>query len=87
MDPVDGLAAVVLDAFRAGTKPSALIRMVYAEMPNGLSVVVVFRAAFGLSLAQCKMACDHWGRDGTPDGMDDHAMDAFLEPLIRRATK
>jgi hypothetical protein len=72
------------DGYRAGEKPSALIRSVYAEVPSGLFVIVVLRAAFALSSAQCKTVSTFLGRGGTVEGMDDGVVDAYLRPLIER---
>src|SRR5436190_23897777 len=68
-------------AYRAGELPSAIIRRTFARVPNSIFLIMVFRAAFGLSLPQCKAASAFWGQRGAED-MDDDAMDAYLRPLI-----
>jgi hypothetical protein len=78
------LGSQMRDGYRAGEKPSALIRSVYAEVPSGLFVIVVLRAAFALSSAQCKMVSTFLPPGGKIEGMDDGAVDGYLRPLVER---
>jgi hypothetical protein len=84
MKNAERLAIRMRDAHRAGEMPSALLRTVYTEVPSGLFVIVVLRAAFALSSAQCKKVSTLLGPGGRLEGMDDGVVDAYLRPLIER---
>jgi hypothetical protein len=84
MENAERLGRQVRDGYRAGEMPSALIRAVYSEVPSGLFMIVVLRAAFALSSAQCKTVSTFLGPGGTVEGMDAGAVDAYLRPLIER---
>jgi hypothetical protein len=84
MENAERLGRQVRDGYRVGERPSALIRAVYTEVPSGLFVIVVLRAAFALSSAQCKTVSTFLAPGGTTEGMDDAVVDAYLRPLIER---
>jgi hypothetical protein len=84
MKNAERLATRMRDAHRAGERPSAILRAVHAEVPSGLFVIVVLRAAFALSSAQCRKVSTLLAPGGSVEGMDDGAMDGYLGPLIER---
>jgi hypothetical protein len=84
MENAERMARQMRDAYRAGEKPSALVRRVYTEVPSGLFVIVVLRSAFGLSAAQCKRVSTFLGPGGTLEGLDDSGVDGYLRPQIER---
>ena len=82
------IAAEARRAYRDGARPSAVIRAVAASLrPRGIAgssilLIMIGRAAFGLSISECKHVGIWWR--GDPDDLPNDAVDDYLTPLIER---
>ena len=70
----------VREAYVAGSRPSAILRRLARHNQGTIFLIIAFREAFDLTLAECKAATGY--SRGDVESLDDEGLDGFLTPII-----